>query len=120
MGGTDSNFAKGREPWLQNSIFILKDKIIPTRAAAVLGAGVRYRGVRFWVRVRVRVRVRFEKREKVRVRVRVRFEKREKVRVRVRVRSTNKGAVQIRVRFWSIKYDAGASREGLHAGICEV
>ena len=83
---------------------------IPTRAAAVLGAGVRYRGVRFCVRVRVRVRVRFEKREKVRV--------------RVRVRSTNKGAVQIRVRFWvrfwSIKYDAGASREGLHAGICEV
>ena len=55
---------------------------------------MRYRGVRFWVRVR------FEKREKVRVRVRVRFEKREKVRVRVRVRSTNKGAVQIRVRFW--------------------
>ena len=83
---------------------------IPTRAAAVLGAGVRYRRVRFWVRVRVRVRVRFEKRENVRL--------------RVRVRSTNKGAVQIRVRFWlrfwSIKYDPGASWEGLHAGICEV
>ena len=73
---------------------------IPTRAAAVLGAGERYRGVRFCVRVRVRfekrekVRVQFEKREKVRVRVRVRFEKREKVRLRVQVRPTVKGADQ--------------------------
>ena len=81
---------------------------IPLRAGAVLGAEVRYRGVRFWVRVR------FKKTQRVRVQVRVRSKNIFWVRVRVRARLDKRQGVRVRVRYKKGKLGAGAGAGAVH------